>query len=54
MKLSIKLHFPIPYYLPWHGSADLLSTTKANCLLIVREDAEKLSVGQLVDVILLD
>ena len=38
----------------WHGSADLLSTTRANCLLIVREDAEKLAVGQLVDVILLD
>ncbi|MDO8142559.1 MAG: molybdopterin molybdotransferase MoeA, partial [Candidatus Brocadiales bacterium] len=38
----------------WHGSADLLSTTRANCLLIVREDAEKLTVGQLVDVILLD
>ena len=38
----------------WHGSADLLSTTRANCLLIVREDAEKLSMGQLVDVILLD
>ena len=38
----------------WHGSADLLSTTRASCLLIVREDAEKLSVGQLVDVILLD
>lgn len=38
----------------WHGSADLLSTTRANCLLIVREDAEKLSKGQLVDVVLLD
>ena len=38
----------------WHGSADLLSTTRANCLLIVREDAEKLAVGQLVDVILFD
>ena len=38
----------------WHGSADLLSTTRANCLLIVREDAEKLSVGQLVDVVVLD
>ncbi|MBI2472840.1 MAG: molybdopterin molybdotransferase MoeA [Planctomycetes bacterium] len=38
----------------WHGSADLLSTTQANCLLIVREDAERLAVGQLVDVILLD
>ena len=38
----------------WHGSADLLSTTRANCLLVVREDAEKLAAGQLVDVILLD
>ncbi|HHT9130500.1 MAG TPA: molybdopterin molybdotransferase MoeA [Candidatus Brocadiaceae bacterium] len=38
----------------WHGSADLLSTTRANCLLIVREDAEKLAKGQLVDVVLLD
>jgi len=38
----------------WHGSADLLSTTRANCLLIVCEDAEKLAIGQLVDVILLD
>lgn len=38
----------------WHGSADLLATTRANCLLIVREDAEKLASGQLVDVIPLD
>lgn len=38
----------------WHGSADLLATTMANCLLIVREDAEKLAAGQLVDVISLD
>lgn len=38
----------------WHGSADLLATTRANCLLIVREDAEKLTHGQMVDVILLD
>lgn len=38
----------------WHGSADLLATTRANCLLIVREDAEKLAKGQLVDVIPLD
>ncbi|MDN3511774.1 MAG: molybdopterin molybdotransferase MoeA [Candidatus Jettenia sp. CY-1] len=38
----------------WHGSADLLATTRANCLLIVREDAQKLAAGQLVDVILLD
>lgn len=38
----------------WHGSADLLATTRANCLLIIREDAEKLIKGQLVDVIVLD
>jgi molybdopterin molybdotransferase len=38
----------------WHGSADLLATTRANSLLIVREDAEKLVKGQLVDVVLLD
>ncbi len=38
----------------WHGSADLLATTRANCLLIVREDAEKLAAGHLVDVIPLD
>ncbi|TVM04390.1 MAG: molybdopterin molybdenumtransferase MoeA [Candidatus Brocadia sp. WS118] len=38
----------------WHGSADLLATTRANCLLVVREDAEKLTAGQLVDVISLD
>ncbi|NUO07510.1 MAG: molybdopterin molybdotransferase MoeA [Candidatus Brocadia sp.] len=38
----------------WHGSADLLATTRANCLLIVREDAEKLALGQMVDVIPLD
>ncbi|MCF6147525.1 MAG: molybdopterin molybdotransferase MoeA [Candidatus Kuenenia sp.] len=38
----------------WHGSADLLATTKANCLLIIPEETEKLSNGQLVDIILLD
>jgi molybdopterin molybdotransferase len=38
----------------WHGSADLLATTRANCLLIIREDAEKLAERQLVDVIVLD
>ncbi|MFO0793084.1 MAG: gephyrin-like molybdotransferase Glp [Candidatus Brocadiaceae bacterium] len=38
----------------WHGSADLLSTTRANSLLIVREDAEKYAAGQLADVIVLD
>lgn len=38
----------------WHGSADLLSTTRANCLLIVREDAERFNRGQLVEVIVLD
>ncbi|OQZ01370.1 MAG: hypothetical protein B6D35_03555 [Candidatus Brocadia sp. UTAMX2] len=38
----------------WHGSADLLATTRANSLLIVREDAERLATGQLVDVIPLE
>jgi Molybdopterin biosynthesis enzyme len=38
----------------WHGSADLLATTMANSLLIVREDAERLVTGQLVDVIPLE
>ncbi|MGQ3684886.1 MAG: molybdopterin molybdotransferase MoeA [Candidatus Loosdrechtia sp.] len=38
----------------WHGSADLLATTRANCLLIVKEDAEKLAEGQFVDVVVLD
>ncbi|MCF6159466.1 MAG: molybdopterin molybdotransferase MoeA [wastewater metagenome] len=38
----------------WHGSADLLATTRANCLLVIREDAEKLAQGQFVDVIILD
>lgn len=38
----------------WHGSADLLATTKANCLLIIPEEAETLSKGQLIDIILLD
>lgn len=38
----------------WHGSADLLATTRANCLLIIREDAERLAKGQPVDVIVLD
>jgi molybdopterin molybdotransferase len=37
----------------WHGSADLLSTTRANSLLIVREDVEKYAVGHLIDVMLL-
>ncbi len=38
----------------WHGSADLLATTRANCLLIIREDAEKLTKGQPVNVVVLD
>lgn len=38
----------------WHGSADLLATTKANSLLIIPEEAETLSKGQFVDIILLD
>ncbi|OHB99231.1 MAG: hypothetical protein A3G70_03915 [Planctomycetes bacterium RIFCSPLOWO2_12_FULL_39_13] len=38
----------------WHGSGDLFSTTKANCLLIIRESAERLSIGDTVEVILID
>ncbi len=38
----------------WHGSADLLSTTNANCLIVVPENLEKFEKGQMVDVMLLD
>ena len=38
----------------WHGSGDLFSTTKANCLLIVRESVEKLNAGEMVEVMLID
>jgi molybdopterin molybdotransferase len=36
----------------WHGSADLLGTTRGNSLLIVPEGTESLSVGQEVEVML--
>ncbi|HHT9124632.1 MAG TPA: molybdopterin molybdotransferase MoeA [Candidatus Brocadiia bacterium] len=36
----------------WHGSGDLFSTTKANCLLIVPETVDRFDAGQLVDVLL--
>lgn len=35
----------------WHGSGDLFSTTKANCLLIIPETADKLTAGQEVEVL---
>jgi molybdopterin molybdotransferase len=38
----------------WHGSGDLFSTTKANCLLIIRESVEKLNAGDMVEVMLID
>ncbi len=38
----------------WHGSGDLFSTTKANCLLIIREDVEKHGTGDMVEVMLMD
>lgn len=38
----------------WHGSGDLFSTTKANCLLIIRESVEKLNAGDMVEVVLTD
>lgn len=37
----------------WHGSADLLSITNANCLLVIPEDTEKFTSGQLANVMLL-
>ncbi|MFN3467528.1 MAG: molybdopterin-binding protein, partial [Candidatus Brocadiales bacterium] len=36
----------------WHGSADLLGTTRGNSLLIVPEGKESLSAGQEVEVML--
>lgn len=36
----------------WHGSADLLGTTKANSLLIVPEETEELSPGMEVEVMI--
>ncbi len=38
----------------WHGSGDLFSTTKANCLLIIRESVETLNAGDMVEVMLTD
>lgn len=35
----------------WHGSGDLFSTTKANCLLIVPETVERFAIGQEVEVL---
>lgn len=37
----------------WHGSADLLSTTNANCLIIVKPESGRLSAGAIVNVMLL-
>ena len=38
----------------WHGSGDLFSITRANCLLIIRESVEKLNAGDTVEVMLTD
>lgn len=38
----------------WHGSGDLFSTTKANCLLIIKESTDKLNAGDIVEVLLMD
>lgn len=37
----------------WHGSADLLSTTMANSLLVVPADVDSYTEGQIADVMLL-
>ena len=36
----------------WHGSGDLFSTSKANCLLIVPETVERFAIGQQVEVLM--
>ncbi|MDR4497995.1 MAG: molybdopterin molybdotransferase MoeA [Candidatus Scalindua sp.] len=38
----------------WHGSGDLFSTTKANCLLIIGESVERLKAGDSSEVLLID
>ena len=38
----------------WHGSGDLFSTTKANCLLIIGESVEELRAGDSLEVLLID
>jgi molybdopterin molybdotransferase len=39
--------------IPWHGSGDLASAAKANCFLVVPDDAAQLSAGQPVTVLLI-
>ena len=36
----------------WHGSGDLFSMTRANCLLIIRESVDKLNAGDTVEILL--
>ena len=39
-------------FVPWHGSGDLVALARANCFLIVAEDARSLKPGSLVQILL--
>jgi len=45
--------YPTVRAIPWQGSGDLAAFAKANCFLVVPEDAERLSAGEVVRVLLL-
>ncbi len=38
----------------WHGSGDLFSTTKANCLIILGEEVERWRIGDMIEVMVID
>ena len=44
---------PIAAFVPWHGSGDLTALARANCFLVVPEDAGRLEPGSHVRILLL-
>jgi molybdopterin molybdotransferase len=38
---------------PWHGSGDLAALARANCFLVVPEEAHALEPGMIVRILLL-
>jgi molybdopterin biosynthesis enzyme len=36
---------------PWHGSGDVFAQAKADCLLMVPPDRERIAAGELVSVL---
>jgi molybdopterin molybdotransferase len=38
-------------FLPWHGSGDVVTQARANCLLVVPPDRELLKSGDLVSIL---